>query len=96
MRNYALTYGSAVRQRTNRQETTMARHGTMPEMIYQRQLQISAEKVNLASSVVSEVTESEEGVDKLTASPRMSMWRLQSMIQVLTKMRKWKVEAQTF
>ena len=27
MRDYALTYAAAVRQRTNRQETTMARHG---------------------------------------------------------------------
>lgn len=50
MRNYALTYGAAVRQRTNRQETTMARHGTMPEMIYQRQLQISEDRVDLALS----------------------------------------------
>lgn len=47
----------------------MARHGTMPEMIYQRQLQISAEKVNLASSVVSEVTEIEEGVDTADSHP---------------------------
>ena len=38
MRKYVLTYGAAVRQRTNRQETTMARHGTMPEMIYHRKL----------------------------------------------------------
>ena len=37
MWNYALTYGSAVRQRTNCQETTMARHGKMAEMICQRQ-----------------------------------------------------------
>ena len=62
MRNYAalLTYGTAVKQRTNHQKTTMARHGTMrlPEMIYQRQLQISAEKVNLALSEASEVNES--------------------------------------
>ena len=45
MRNYALAYGSPQRQRTNRQETTMARHCTMrlPEMIYQRQLQISSD-----------------------------------------------------
>ena len=43
----------------------MARHGT----IYQRQLQISAEKVNLASPVVSEVTESEEGVDTADSHP---------------------------
>ena len=45
MRDYALTYEAAVRQRTNRQETTMARHGTMPELIYQRQLEISADTV---------------------------------------------------
>ena len=69
MRNYALTYGSAVRQRTNRQETTMARNGTMAEMIYQRQLQISAEKVNLASSKVSEVNENEEEVDSADPHP---------------------------
>ena len=42
----------------------------MPEMIYQRQLQISAEKVNLASSEVSEgpeVNKNEEDAD--TADP---------------------------
>lgn len=51
MRNYALTYRAAVRQRTNRQETTVVRHGTMPEMVYQRQqLQISADKVNVIPS----------------------------------------------
>ena len=43
MRDYALTYEAAVRKRTNRQETTMARHGTMPKLIYQRQLEISAD-----------------------------------------------------
>ena len=49
----------------------MARHGTMrlPEMIYQRQLQISAEKVNLTSSEVSEVNESEEDVDTAGSNP---------------------------
>ena len=44
MRNYSRAYGAAVRQRANRQET-MARHGTMPEVIYQRHLHIS-ERVN--------------------------------------------------
>ena len=51
MRDYALTYGAAVRQRTNRQETTMARHGTMPELIYQRQLEISADKVDVSTGI---------------------------------------------
>lgn len=52
MRNYSRTYGAAVRQRTNRQETTMARHGTMPEIIYQRHLHIS-ERVDLSGIAAS-------------------------------------------
>jgi len=44
-------YGAAVRQRTNHQETTMARHGTMPELIYQRQLEISAVKVDVSTGI---------------------------------------------
>ena len=51
MRDYALTYEAAVRKRTNRQETTMARHGTMPELIYQRQLEISADKVDVSIGI---------------------------------------------
>lgn len=71
MRNYASIYGAAVRQRTNRQETTMARHGTMPEMIYQRQLQISEDRVDLALSEgleSSEVNENEEEVPEYDSS----------------------------
>ena len=41
----------------------------MPEMIYQGQLHITAEKVNLASSEVSEVNESEEDVDTVDSHP---------------------------
>ena len=50
----------------------MARHSTMrlPEMIYQRQLQISAEKVNLALSEASEVNESEQDVDTADSNPK--------------------------
>ena len=47
IRNYSRAYGAAVRQRTNRQETTMARQATMPEIIYQRHLHIS-ESVNVS------------------------------------------------
>ena len=43
----------------------MARHGTMPEMIYQRQLQISANRVNLASSECSESFEANEGEEEV-------------------------------
>eukprot|EP00794_Sanderia_malayensis_P017136 gene17136-18855_t len=39
MITFASTFGAAVRQRTNRQEMTMSRHGTMPENVYQRSLQ---------------------------------------------------------
>ena len=60
MCDYALTYGAAVRPRKNRQQTTMARHETMPEMMYQRQLQISANKDNLSSTESSEVKQLEK------------------------------------
>jgi hypothetical protein len=36
MWDWASAYGAAVRQRTVRQETTMAKHSTLPEYIYQR------------------------------------------------------------
>ena len=46
----------------------MARHGTMPEMTYQRQLQISANKVDLAASEGS-VVENEEEVEAIERNP---------------------------
>ena len=46
LRNWASAYGVAVRQRTVWQETTMARHGTLPEYLYQRRLEVG-DKVNL-------------------------------------------------
>ena len=56
MRDWASSYGAAVRQRTVRQETTMAKHGTLPEYMYQRHC-ISAEQ---AINVSFEETEEEE------------------------------------
>ena len=47
LRNWASSYGAAVRQRTVRQETTMARHGTRPEFMYQRQCEISDKPVSI-------------------------------------------------
>ena len=38
MRNWASAYGAAVRQRRVRQETTMAKHGNLPEFMRQPQL----------------------------------------------------------
>ena len=47
LRNWASSYGAAVRQRTVHQETTMARHGTLPEFMYQRQCEISGKPVSI-------------------------------------------------
>ena len=38
MKEWAHTFGAAVRQRTVRQETTMARAGTFPSFLYQREI----------------------------------------------------------
>ena len=46
LRNWASAYGAAVRQRTVRQETTVAKHGTLPEFLYQRHLE-GGDKVDL-------------------------------------------------
>ena len=60
MRDWASSYGAAVRQRTVRQETTMAKHGTLPEYIYQRHC-ISAERpINVSFEEPEEKEEEEE------------------------------------
>ena len=46
LRAWASAYGAAVRQRTVRQETTMAKHGTLPEFMYQHHCVVS-EPVNI-------------------------------------------------
>ena len=50
MRDYALPHGAAVRQKANCQETAMVWHGTLPELIYQSQLEISADKVHILAT----------------------------------------------
>ena len=47
LRNWASSYGAALRQRTVRQKTTMARHGTLPEFMYQRQCEILDKPVSI-------------------------------------------------
>jgi len=47
IRNFSHVHGAAVRQRTNQQETTVAGHGTIPEVIYQRHLHTS-ERVDVS------------------------------------------------
>ena len=46
LRDWASAHGAAVRQRTVRKETTMAKHGTLPEFMYQRHCVVS-EPVNI-------------------------------------------------
>ena len=48
LRDWASSYGAAVRQRTVRQETTMARPGTLPDNMYQRQCEISENPASIA------------------------------------------------
>ena len=98
MRNYTSTYGAAVRQTTNRQETTMARHRTMPEMFSQRKLHISEDRVDLAlfeGSVSSVVNENEEEVET-AESDLENGEEVQSTTQVQTKTRNQKMEIHAF
>ena len=44
------TIGAAVRQRTVRQETTMARAGTLPDVLYEKHI-VPGESVNLTGDV---------------------------------------------
>ena len=68
MRDCAQTFGAAVRQCSVRQETTMARAGTLPSYLYQREVQ-PGESVSLECSESEEQqgnegdeTEEEDGV----------------------------------
>ena len=57
----------------------------MPEIIYQRQLQISVEKATWPRLKFLKSTRVKRTLTQLKAIPRMSMWSLQSKIQVPTK-----------
>ena len=48
LRDWASSFGAAVRQRTVHQETTITRHGTLPEFMHQRQCEISERPVAIA------------------------------------------------
>ena len=64
LRDWASSYGAAVRQRTVRQETTMARHGTLPEFMHQRQCEVAEKPISIAFdaqvSTAEAVTENEK------------------------------------
>ena len=49
LRDWASSYGAAVRQRAVRQETTTPRHGTLPEFMYQRQCEVSEKPVSITT-----------------------------------------------
>ena len=50
---------AAVTQSTVRRETTMARHGTLPEFMYQRQCEVAEKPISIAFSTAEAVTENE-------------------------------------
>ena len=98
MRNYTSTYGAAVRQTTNRQETTMARHRTTPEMLSQRKLRISEDRVDLALFEGSDsfvVNENEEEVET-AESDLENGEEVKGTTQVQTKTRNQKMEIHAF
>ena len=55
MREWARVHGTSVRQRSVRQETTMARAGMLPEYLYQKEIQVG-EKINLSSTIATTTT----------------------------------------
>ena len=65
LRDCASSYGASVRQRTVRQETTMVRHGTLPEFMHQRQCEVAEKPIYIAFdaevSTAEAVTENETG-----------------------------------
>ena len=64
MQNWASSFGAAVRQRTVHQETTTAKHGTLPKFMYQRRCVISEESVELTTLPSGQNTE-ESMLDQL-------------------------------
>ena len=62
IRDWAQTLGAAVRQRSVKQETTMARAETLPSYLYQREIQ-PGEPVSLERSDLEEQQEKDEEED---------------------------------
>lgn len=68
LRNSTSAYGASVRQRTVQKETTMAKHGTLPEFPYQHDIEVG-DNVNLGlEDVKKPVTGSNEGQNELYES----------------------------
>lgn len=66
MRDWAQTFGAAVRQRSVRQETTMARAGTLPSYLYQREVRpgesVSLERFGEQRRNEAEEADEEDGI----------------------------------
>lgn len=66
MRDWAQTFGAAVRQRSARQETTMARAGTLPSYLYQREVRpgesVSLERFGEQRRNEAEEADEEDGI----------------------------------
>ena len=75
MREWATAHGSSVGQRTVRQETTMARAGTLPDFLYQKKIEVG-ERIDVSSnsvettdsSSVSSITNAEDEVTEYDSS----------------------------
>lgn len=66
MRDWAQTFGATVRQRSVRQETTMARAGTLPSYLYQREVRpgesVSLERFGEQRRNEAEEADEEDGI----------------------------------
>ena len=61
MRDWAQSYGAAVRQRSVRQETTMAKAGTLPGYMYGNMPKVADAPLVLSSDEDSQAIENEDG-----------------------------------
>lgn len=57
MQEWAKAYGASVRQRSERQETTMARDGTLPDYLYQKKVPKSDKIILTSDSCTSEAND---------------------------------------
>lgn len=61
LRDWVTSFGAAVRQRTRLQETTMVRHDTLPEFMYQTQYEVFDMPVPYAFDEKSNTSEASTG-----------------------------------
>ena len=84
MQEWARAHGSSVRQRSGRQETTMARAGTPPDYLYQKEIQVG-EKKSVFSQVIMPKPEKHHTRTKTTNSTVLWKTKRQNSTRVATK-----------